>query len=339
MPLTLYVDGPRWRLHLTTTAAAHPGIVPVAKGNGYGFGVPRLARRAEWLGADTLAIGTYREAETVRKRFSGDILVMEPWRPFLGDISYDTRIIHTVGRENDLAALAERGARPRVVLEGLTSMRRHGFTAEAMRRLPATPPGVRVEGHALHLPLGTGHVHEVERWLGAAPASRRWFISHLTGAELTTLRQQHRGVELRPRIGTALWLGDRACLEARTTVLDAHSVRRGDRLGYRQRTVLRAGTVLIVSGGTAHGIALEAPTSAATARQRAVAIAKGGLDAAGRALSPFVVAGRQRWFVEPPHMQASMIFLPAGTAVPRIGEEIAVQVRFTTTTFDHVSVS
>ena len=31
----------------------------MVKGNGYGFGVGRLARKAEWLGCDTLAVGTY----------------------------------------------------------------------------------------------------------------------------------------------------------------------------------------------------------------------------------------------------------------------------------------
>jgi hypothetical protein len=47
MSLTLHVDGARWREHLLTTVGHHPGIVPVAKGNGYGFGLGRLARRAQ----------------------------------------------------------------------------------------------------------------------------------------------------------------------------------------------------------------------------------------------------------------------------------------------------
>ena len=48
MPLTLQVDGDRWRTHLRTVAeeyreAAGGGIVPVVKGNGYGFGPASLA--------------------------------------------------------------------------------------------------------------------------------------------------------------------------------------------------------------------------------------------------------------------------------------------------------
>ena len=39
MSLSLTVDGERWRSHLLRTVRTHPGIVPVAKGNGYGLSV------------------------------------------------------------------------------------------------------------------------------------------------------------------------------------------------------------------------------------------------------------------------------------------------------------
>jgi Alanine racemase, N-terminal domain len=338
MTLTLYVDGPRWRAHLTRIVGETPGLVPVAKGNGYGFGVARLARRSEWLGSDTVAVGTYAEAAEAERRFSGRILVMQPWRPQVPDMPADGRLIHTVGRLDDLAELGRRGGRPRVVLEALTSMRRHGLEQADLAAARTSARGVRVEGHALHLPLGGGHLAEVEWWLGAAPA-QRWFVSHLTAHELDELRRRHPGMEFRPRVGTGLWLGDRGALAPKATVLDVHPVRRGDRVGYRQRLILRTGHLLVVGGGTAHGIALEAPAAAASARQRAVSLARGGLDATGRALSPYVVDGRQRWFVEPPHMQVSMVFVPAGASVPAVGAEIDVQVRYTTTTFDRVVTS
>lgn len=351
MSLSLYVDGDRWRAHLRAVTDAHPGIVPVAKGNGYGFGVPRLARRAEWLGTDQMAVGTYDEAPEALKRFPGDVLVLSPWRPF-SRAPQDRRLVHTVGRVEDVKALAatsERGDRPRVLLEGLTSMSRHGLTPEQLRGLDLS--GLSVEGLALHLPMptgraaggdGAGHVAETERWLDVARdagVGDRLYVSHLSDTEIADLGGRHPGLRLRPRIGTALWLGDRAALSPRATVLDVHSVAAGDRVGYRQRRLPRGGHVLVVSGGTAHGVGLEAPTAATSVRSRAVAAARGTLDAAGLALSPFRVGGRQRWFVEPPHMQVSMLFVPAGVGVPAVGDEIGLDVRFTTTHFDRVVIS
>src|SRR3954469_2390139 len=99
MGLTLTVDGERWRTHLRAATAANPGLVPVAKGNGYGFGLPRLARKAAWLGVDTLAVGTYDELPEVASRFPGDLLVLTPWRPFGAALEVPDgvrrRVVHT----------------------------------------------------------------------------------------------------------------------------------------------------------------------------------------------------------------------------------------------------
>lgn len=340
MSLDLYVDGPRWRSHLRATADAIPGLVPVAKGNGYGFGVSSLARRTAWLGCDTIAVGTYREVPEVIQRFDGDVLVLEPWRPHLANPAYGPRIIHTVGRIPDLQALGARDDTARVLLEGLTSMRRHGLTPSDLRAAAHAARGVRVEGCALHLPLGAGHQAEITSWLRVdLPTPPRWFVSHATGDEIASLRRAHPDRELRPRVGTSLWLGEPAALAVKATVEDVHRVRRGDQVGYRQRRVPTDGTVLVMSGGTAHGIGLEAPSAAASARQRARSLATGALDAVGRALSPFTVAGKQRWFVEPPHMQVSMVWLPKGVVPPAVGDLVDVQVRFTTACCDTVHLS
>ena len=117
-------------------------------------------------------------------------------------------------------------------------------------------------------------------------------------------------------------------------MLDVHPVERGDVFGYRSRTAPKHGHILVVSGGTAHGIGLEAPTGGATLKDRAARVAKGGLDAAGFVRSPYTVGGKQRLFAEPPHMQASMLFLPNGAPVPAVGDEVDVRVRYTATTFD-----
>jgi hypothetical protein len=164
-------------------------------------------------------------------------------------------------------------------------------------------------------------------------------VSHLTSRELASLRTSYADFEVRPRIGTDLWLGDREALKVTATVLDVHEVQRGDVFGYRGRTAPKAGHILVVSGGTAHGIGLEAPTGDHSIRARAATLARGGLDAVGFVRSPFTVDGKQRLFAEPPHMQASMLFLPHGPRVPAVGDEIDVRVRYTATDFDAVVIS
>src|SRR6476619_2419824 len=343
MPLTLYVDGERWRAHLQRVRDAHPGIVPVLKGNGYGFGLERLAQRAAWLGVDTVAVGSYAEVAPVVPHFNGSVMVLTPWRPFEHKAVFDTHVVHTVGRLDDLRALSGRDAKPRVVLERLTSMRRHGFSARDLREAATHLDGVAVEGVAMHLPISQGsHLTEVHRLMtdvvAAGLPTNRIYVSHLTDTELDDPRQSYPDFEFRPRIGTALWLGDRDALRVRATVLDVHAVERGDVYGYRSRTAPAAGTILVVSGGTAHGIGLEAPTGGATLKDRAARIAKGGLDAAGFVRSPFTVDGKLRLFAEPPHMQASMLFLSHGARVPSVGDEVDVRVRYTTTSFDETVI-
>jgi hypothetical protein len=286
---------------------------------------------------------------------------MTPWRPFdalPGTEPHAGRVIHTVGRLADLAALAEHGhatgARPRIVVERLTSMLRHGLDARGLREAAdlAARGGVVVEGIALHLPLpraqsGRGsdasHRAEVERLMNDIVAAgfptRTLFVSHLSDDELAALARLYPDFTFRPRIGTDLWLGDRGALTVVAQVLDAHPVERGDTYGYRGRSAPRAGTILVVSGGTAHGIGLEAPTGDQSLKARAASIARGGLDAAGLVRSPYTVGGKQRLFAEPPHMQASMLFIPAGSPVPEVGDEVDVRVRFTATDVDRVEIA
>jgi alanine racemase len=346
--LRLYVDGDRWREQMRAVRDAHPDIVPVAKGNGYGFGISRLARLATDLGVDMLAVGTYAEVPTAVAEFHGSVLVLSPWRPFEPQVVYDHHVVHTVGRLADLEALAGRDDRPRVVLERMTSMRRHGFSAQQLRAagaaVSAHPQALAVEGAALHLPISKGsHLTEVRRLMNDVAAAglpeNRVFVSHLDDRELATLRTEWPDFEFRPRIGTDLWLGDRSSLAVRATVLDTHDVERGDVFGYRSRTAPRNGTIVVVSGGTAHGIGLESPTGGATLKDRAARIARGGLDAAGLVRSPYVIDGKHRLFAEPPHMQASMLFLPHGARVPEVGAEVDVRVRYTATTFDETVIT
>ena len=194
---------------------------------------------------------------------------------------------------------------------------------------------------------GSGRVREVVRWAGLwqaetevwsghnSPASRVW-ASHLEDDEMVAVVRSVPDISLRSRIGTRLWLGERSALHAAGTVLAVHPVPAGTHVGYRQRTGPKDGTLVVVSGGTSHGIGLTAPTPAASVRQRVVTAGTGALDAAGRALSPFRWEGKQRWFAEPPHQHTSMVWLPKGCVIPAVGDRMPADVRFTTSRFDAV---
>ncbi|MGH8892500.1 MAG: alanine racemase, partial [Actinomycetes bacterium] len=94
---------------------------------------------------------------------------------------------------------------------------------------------------------------------------------------------------------------------------------------------------VVVSGGTAHGVALEAPRSVRGPVGRGKALAMGTLAAANVSLGPFRWAGRQRWFAEPPHMHVSLLLLSASVAPPKIGDELDCEVRLTTLHPDRVA--
>lgn len=340
MSVELRVDRQRWQEHLNKTVASTPGIVPVIKGNGYGFGRSALFAEATRLEVPLIAVGTYDEAIEALDRFAGDIMVLNPWRPFLTDVPTDDRIIHTVGRIDDVAQLAAGQTGARVVVEGETSMARHGLNRHEISGAVAVLGDLDVQGFALHLPMAGDNVDEATQWAAALELSQlrtsTLFVSHLLPDETEQLRRRRENLTIRSRIGTALWLGELAALTVTATVIDSHQVERGEKIGYRQRPMPRDGRVLIIEGGTSHGIGLEAPRAASGVVQRGKFLAKGSLAAAGLTRSPFEIGGKQRWFAEPPHMQSSMVFVPESVEPPEVGDQVSVAVRFTTTTFDRI---
>ena len=344
MGFVLDVDAARWRRGLTAVTEASPGLVPVIKGNGYGLGRSLLSLESQALGLGTIAVGTYAEVPGALASFDGDVMVLTPWRPFFTDAVLHERVIHTLGRIGDVEALAATAPGSRVLLEGETSMARHGLDRHELAAAVAVLGDLAVEGFAIHLPLGGtgGNYSEAESWAAALEASQvetaTLYVSHLTPGEVSALQARRPHLDIRPRIGTSLWLGDLGSLSVRATVLDSHLVARGEHIGYRQRAMPRDGALLVIAGGTSHGVGLEAPKATSGVVQRGKSLAKGGLEAAGFSLSPFTIAGRQRWFAEPPHMQASMIFLPANVTAPAVGDSVDVAVRFTTATFDAINL-
>ncbi|HUR74663.1 MAG TPA: alanine racemase [Sporichthya sp.] len=344
--LRLEIDRARWDAHLAKVDADIPGLVPVAKGNGYGLGMHRLVDEAVKLGADTLAVGTFAEARSLpepAENFS-KVVVLTPHLP--GDpteglpIGLFGRVVHTVASAEAAADLAGK----RVVVECRTSLRRHGIGPDELTGLGAALAGVHLEGFALHLPMsrprGAHPVAEVATWVERLNQARlptsTVYVSHLAGPEVAGLGRQFPNTTFRARVGTKLWLGDRGALAPKARVLDVEKLGRGDRYGYRQRKAPRDGQLLVVAGGTAHGIGLAAPKAVAGPIARAKVAAEGGLATLNRTLSPFSWAGKQRWFAEPPHMQVSLLWLPSDVEPPAVGEYLDVETRMTTTTFDEV---
>ena len=376
MSFTLNINGEKWRTHLravvnAVTTASGSSPVPVIKGNGYGLGQELLGATAMELGADTIAVGTVFEIESVVSVTQGDIVVLQPFDPRdagaaakwweIGEKFYSGRIIRTVASLEALNELVTGSSGVRIIIEARSSMVRFGFAepeligalGNADIRAALATGQIFIEGISVHLPIERSapdsHAVEVMRWAGlweaetavweghSPPAPVIW-ISHCSDTELLTIRQSVSELIVRMRVGTRLWLGDRSTLSASGTVLAVHPLSEGVKVGYRQRRAGKNATLVVVSGGTANGIGLSAPSPTTSLRQRVTSFGVGALDAAGRSMSPFSLGGKQRWFAEPPHQHVSMLWLNNESVLPQVGAQVSAEVRFTTSRFDVVLI-
>ena len=320
---------------------------------------------------DDVAAATTADVIVLEPFAQADGIASAAWWQ-LGEKLHAGRVIRTVASIDALRSLAEGPGSVRVILEAHTSMHRFGFSEsgllEALQdteiRTAMERGRVLVEGLAIHMPIsqpaddvpppgvreGSAKAREVMRWAGLwqtetavwpghnAPANTIW-VSHLDDVELAVVRASLGEATLRLRTGTRLWLGDRGALRAVGTVLAVHPLVSGTHVGYRQRSGPKQGTLVVVSGGTSHGVGLAGPSPAASIRQRVTTAGIGALDAAGRAMSPFTWAGKQRWFAEPPHQHVSMVWLPHDCVIPQVGDDMTADVRFTTSRFDAVVIA
>jgi alanine racemase len=320
MAVTLRVESGRWRAHLAATVAAFPGLVPVVKGNGYGFGRARLATVAASLGVSEVAVGTVHELAEVPSGALTRIVLT----PALGDelAGVPADVVLTVGsvRHVDEAIRAGAAHGRRMIVKLRTSMGRYGVPPgeldEVMSRLASA--SASIHGVAAHPPLaGTGpdHAAEVADLLAGVPEDVTAYVSHLDDKAYTWLREQQPRRQWRIRLGTVLWHGDKSFLHLGADVLDVRPVRAGERAGYRLGEIPVDGHLVLVSAGTAHGVH--------------------ALDDSGR--SPFHFQRRRLPLLEPPHMHTSMVLAGAGDPVPAIGDEVDVQRPLTQTIVDRVT--
>jgi hypothetical protein len=92
--------------------------------------------------------------------------------------------------------------------------------------------------------------------------------------------------------------------------------------------------LIVVSGGTSHGVALAAPVNTRTLRKRAIAISEGISQALGKVRSPFIWKKENLVFAEPPHMHVSMLWCQDSAI--KVGDELTCTIRNTTASFDQV---
>ena len=275
--LTLTVDRARWREHVAATRAAFPGLVPVVKGNGYGFGLTYLAELvSSW------------EPVTAGERAAGERRRVRPWARASWRWAPSTS--WPACRPRPPAAGADAGAGPRAAHRRGPG-RPHGRLGAPRRRAGLgrrAPAGHRQAGQP-HAPLRGGtrrsarppgrgrHApgfpstgsRSTRRWRARATTTSRPFgagcprcrptrsctpptstprgTPRCAPAEATT-RDGGSGS------GTALWHGDKSSLHLTADVLDVRPVRGGDRVGYRAVPAPADGSLVMVTAGTAHGV-------------------------------------------------------------------------------------
>jgi hypothetical protein len=348
MTLSLNVDSNLWTNHiqsiLNTFSINNSEVTPVIKGNGYGIGKENLAKKAKELGMQTVAVGTVFEAKSVLDQGISQVLIMDPVKD-IDELAFKelaklnpSSLLLTISCLKD----AQNVGKTPVVIEGITSMNRFGIGLNELSQVS----NLNIKSLSLHLPIenpAKGKVAEISDWINSYKTicpngDKVIFLSHVSESELKSLTSKYPDFKFKLRIGTKLWIGDLKAFQIKSTVLEVHEPA-SHNFGYRQRGITSKHRLVIVSGGTAHGIGLQAPRSNVTLKQRLVAILSGVLEAFDYSLSPFVINGKQRWFAESPHMNVSMLKLPASSAVPKVGSTINAQVRMTTTNFDCVVIN
>jgi alanine racemase len=205
-----------------------------------------------------------------------------------------------------------------VLVKLQSTMQRFGVAGNELAALQAacTQASLNVVGYSIHPPLnneGQDRSGEVSCWLELLNDNLPIHVSHLTAKQIGALRSQFPNRTFISRIGTALWLGDKSMMKLTADVLDVHPVA-GGTAGYRSTALPGSGHVVIVGAGSAHGVS------------EIVGVG-----------SPFHFAHQRIALVEPPFMHTSMLFVPDGQRIPRVGENVDVQQPLTRVSADTIS--
>jgi alanine racemase len=317
----LVVDEQNWRRHVAQVTERVEGLVPVVKGNGYGFGRSWLADTAAEF-AREVAVGTVHEAAARPGRPAATLDALTVLTPAIElPASLPPDMVLTVGHPAHVDVLRRRGWRGRVYVKLASSMQRYGVAPDHLDALVSDvhDAGLTVHGFMLHPPLVDGHhteidnIAEITTWIDRLDPRVPLSLSHVSIESYALLQHTHPQRSLRLRMGTALWHGDRSFLQLRADVLDIREVIGPTRGGYRQLRIVDNSTLVMIGAGTAHGVTLLPD---------------------GR--SPFHHQRHRLTLLEPPHMHTSMALLDRRACAPRIGDWVDVQRPLITTTVDEI---
>ncbi len=315
MTLRLSVDSSSWNLHFHEVAKSLLNVVPVVKGNGYGFGRQTLMSHAASI-ANEIAVGTVFEAHDVPANCTA--IVLTPAGRELPESLPQTAVL-TVGSLQHIENLKNNSWRGSVVVKLRSSMNRYGANKDELTDVLAAlkNAGLTQVGWSIHPPLDgepSDHLAEIKNWMLQISSDYPWFVSHVDASGITQLRQEFVKNKIRVRSGTALWLGDKSMIKLTADVLDVRSVKQGETAGYRNIEIKSDSTIAMIGAGTSHGVHL-----------------------VGAELSPFHFNQQRLELVEPSHMHTSMVFIPKGDKLPQVGDNIDVQQPLTRVSPDFIS--
>ena len=306
MTLRLTVNRQAWLDHVHTQAellGSNQLLVPVVKGNGYGFGRPLLIEQATQF-ATEIAVGTVFEAHDIPA--SHTPIVLTP----VGDelpTSLPRTAVLVVGSVQHVNTLVSHGWTGRVIIKLRSSVQRFGVAgasgvASVVSAVNAA--GFEQHGWSVHPPLdGTAadHMQEIAQWLSVVPNNLPMYVSHVDADSLNALRTANQKRKIIARSGTSLWLGDKSMLTLGTDVLDVSRVI-GGTAGYRNTPITGSGSLVVVGCGSSHGVVANAGD-----------------------LSPFHFAKQRLAMLEPPHMHSTILFIQDGATCPTVNDIVDVQ--------------